>query len=183
MKTIFMAVVMCIITINSSMAQGVMEPEYIGQVAHVKEDGSLSLLAKEEAQMKTKTSGLGYIPLPGSSLLDKGKTYLQVKGSASPNKVGKGKATFIIRVKDNNEDPKNALGVFQFETKKKERRFMLAEVGVISGMKATTSFNTVPYEVKKHGDSSYLVIIHDLKPGEYGITTADIGNVSTFSVE
>lgn len=183
MKTVLMAVVMCIITINSSMAQGVMEPEYIGQVAHVKEDGSMLLLEKEEAQMKTKTSGFGYIPLPGSSLLDKGKTYLQVKGCASPNKVGKGKATFIIRVKDNNEDPKNALGVFQFETKKKERRFMLAEVGVLSGMKATTSFNTVSYEVKKHGESSYQIIIHDLKPGEYGITTADIGNVSTFSVE
>lgn len=183
MKTLLIAVMMFIASAGSVMAQNVNEPGYIGQVAHVKEDGKQLLLTKEEAQMKTKTSGFGYIPIPGSSLLDKGKTFLQVKGSSSPTKIGKGKNTFIIRVKDNNEDPKNALGVFKFEAKKKERRFMMAEVGVLSGVKATTSFNTVPYEVKKYGESSYMVTIHDLAPGEYGIVTSDIGNVSTFSVE
>lgn len=183
MKTLLMAVMTLITFAGSAMAQNVTEPEYIGQVAHVKEDGKQLLLTKEEAQMKTKTSGFGYIPIPGSSLLDKGKTFLQVKGASSPTKINKGKITFVIRVKDNNEDPKNALGIFKFEAKKKERRFMMAEVGILSGAKATSSFNTVPYEVKKHGESSYLVTMGDLTPGEYGIVTSDIGNVSTFSVE
>lgn len=183
MKTLLMAVMMNITFAGNAMAQNVTEPEYIGQVAHIQEDGKHLILTKEEAQMKTKTSGFGYIPIPGSSLLDKGKTFLQVKGCSSPTKIDKGKVTFIIRVKDNNEDPKNALGIFKFEAKKKERRFMMAEVGILSGAKAISSFNTIPYEVKKHGESSYLVTIGDLTPGEYGIVTSDIGNVSTFSVE
>lgn len=138
---------------------------------------------KEEAEMKTKTSGFGYIPIPGSSLLDKGKTFLRVKGESSPNKVAKGKVQFVVRVKDHNEDPKTTIGVFQFEAKKKERRFMLAEVGVLSGLKATTSFNTVAYEVEKFGESSFLVTISDAAPGEYGVTTTNFGHISTFSVK
>ena len=173
MKNLMMAVVM-LITCTTSMAQGIQEPEYIGQVALVQSDCSQVVLVKEEAEMKTKTTGFGYIPIPGSSLLDKGKTFLRVKGEKSPN---------IVRVKDNNEDPKNSIGVFQFEAKKKERRFTLAEVGLLSGMKATTSFNTIPYEAKKIGDSSYMVTILNLQPGEYGVTTADFTHISTFSVQ
>lgn len=60
---------------------------------------------------------------------------------------------------------------------------MLAEVGVLSGLKATTSFNTVAYEVEKFGESSFLVTISDAAPGEYGVTTTDFGHISTFSVK
>lgn len=182
MKNLMMAVVM-LITCTTSMAQGIQEPEYIGQVALVQSDSSQVVLVKEEAEMKTKTSGFGYIPIPGSSLLDKGKTFLRVKGDTSPNKIAKGEVQLIVRVKDNNEDLKNSIGVFQFETKKKERRFTLAKVGLLSGMKATTSFNTVPYEAKKIGASSYMVTIVNLQPGEYGVTTADFIHISTFSVQ
>jgi len=179
----FMVAMMMFIISSSASAQNVKEPEYNGQVAVLQEDSSLVVLQKEVAQMKTKTSGFGYIPIPGSSLLDKGKSFLQVKGNLSPNKVSQGKVILVIRVKDNNEDPKNAIGVFQFEAKKKERRFQLAEVGVLSGMKATTSFNTVDYEVRKWGTSSYLVTIEHLQPGEYGVATADLGNITTLSVK
>ena len=182
MKKLMVAMTMFVIS-SSASAQNVKEPEYNGQVAVLQEDSSLVVLQKEVAQMKTKTSGFGYIPIPGSSLLDKGKSFLQVKGNVSPNKVSQGKITLVIRVKDNNEEPKNAIGVFQFETKKKERRYQQAEVGVLSGMKATTSFNTVDYEVKKWGTSSYLVTIEHLQPGEYGVTTADLGNITTLSVK
>ena len=89
MKNLMMAVVM-LITCTTSMAQGIQEPEYIGQVALVQSDSSQVVLVKEEAEMKTKTSGFGYIPIPGSSLLDKGKTFLRVKGDTSPNKIAKG---------------------------------------------------------------------------------------------
>lgn len=183
MKKFLVAMMMFVISSSAAVAQNVKEPEYNGQVAILLEDSSLVVLQKEVAEMKTKTSGFGYIPIPGSSLLDKGKSFLQVKGNTSPNKVAQGKVTLVIRVKDNNEDPKNAIGVFQFETKKKERRYQLAEVGVLSGMKATTSFNTVDYEVKKWGTSSYLVAINDLQPGEYGVSTADLGNITTLSVK
>ena len=113
MKNLMMAVVM-LITCTTSLAQGIQEPEYIGQVALVQSDSSQVTLEKEEAEMKTKTSGFGYIPIPGSSLLDKGKTFLRVKGATSPNKIAKGEVQLIVRVKDHNEDPKNSIGVFQF---------------------------------------------------------------------
>lgn len=89
MKNLMMAVV-GVVTCTTSMAQGIQEPEYIGQVALVQSDSSQVVLVKEEAEMKTKTSGFGYIPIPGSSLLDKGKTFLRVKGDTSPNKIAKG---------------------------------------------------------------------------------------------
>lgn len=183
MKNLMMGVMMFLTCTTTSLAQGFKEPEYIGEVSLVQSDNRQVILEKEEAEMKTKTSGFGYIPIPGSSLLDKGKTFLRVKGESSPNKVAKGKVQFVVRVKDHNEDPKTTIGVFQFEAKKKERRFMLAEVGVLSGLKATTSFNTVAYEVEKFGESSFLVTISDAAPGEYGVTTTDFGHISTFSVK
>lgn len=78
MKNLLMAVVM-LITCTTSMAQGIKEPEYIGQVALVQSDSSQVVLVKEEAEMKTKITGFGYIPIPGSSLLDKGEDILESK--------------------------------------------------------------------------------------------------------
>ena len=79
MKKTMVAMMMFIIS-SSASAQNVKEPEYNGQVAILQADSSLVVLQKEVAQMKTKTTGFGYIPIPGSSLLDKGKSFLQVKG-------------------------------------------------------------------------------------------------------
>lgn len=73
MKKLMVAMTMFVIS-SSASAQNVKEPEYNGQVAVLQEDSSLVVLQKEVAQMKTKTSGFGYIPIPGSSLLDKGKS-------------------------------------------------------------------------------------------------------------
>ena len=78
MKNFMMGVMMFLTCTTTSMAQGFKEPEYIGQVSLVQSANSQVILEKEEAEMKTKTSGFGYIPIPGSSLLDKGKTFLRV---------------------------------------------------------------------------------------------------------
>lgn len=163
-------------------AQRIAEPDFIGQVFVVNADSTTTLLQKETAEMKTKTTALGYIPLPGASLLDKGKTYLFVRGISSLNKLPAGHITLIVRTQDNNVEPKTAFGVFKFERKKKERRFVLAEVGTFS-MKATTSFNTVPCSVRKFGNNSYMVRLDNLEAGEYGIVTTDFNNITTFSVE
>lgn len=164
-------------------AQGVLEPEYNGQVAVVNADSTTTLLQREITKMKVKSSGLGYLPVPGAGLLDKTKSYMSVKGQSSPMKVQGNQLTLLIRVKDHNEDPKDAFGIFRFQIKKKDRRYELASVGALSGMKATTTFTTVPYKVRKYGKSSYLVSLENLEPGEYGVTTGDLGNVATFSVK
>ena len=83
----------------------------------------------------------------------------------------------------NDIDPKSVFGVFQFEVKKKTREFVLAEGSLLGGIQSTTSFNTVPTQVKKYGTESYLVVIENAEPGQYAFTTTDISYVSTFGVE
>ena len=182
MKKFIITMVMVMVTINS-IAQSNLEPEYIGQVVVVNADSTTMVLQKETTAMKTSSSKFGLIPLPGTSLLDKSKCNLVVKGAESKTTLQKGRLTFIVRAGKNDVDPKSVFGIFQFEVKKKNRQFQLAEAGMLSGMKSTISFNTVPCEVKKYGEESYLVIIENAEPGQYGITTTDISNISTFGVK
>lgn len=167
----------------SGFAQKVVEPDYIGQVAVMNSDSTLTVLPKEAAEQKTSSSKWGMIPIPGSGLLDKATAYMAVKGTNSPTKFPSGKTILVIRGKDNNEEPKNAFGIFKFEKKKKERRYSLAEAGVYSGSKMTTSFNTVPFNAKKYGETSYIVELTNLEAGEYGIVTTGLSEVTTFSVQ
>lgn len=163
-------------------AQNISEPEYKGQVAIINTDSTTTLLQKETGEHKAKSSAWGMIPIPGSSLLDKTKAYLYVKGAESPNKITSKKFSLIIRVKDNSEEPKNAFGIFKFETKKNERRFKMVDIGFGSAS-TTTNFTNVDYEAKKFGTSSYLVTIHDLPAGEYGVVANGFDNIATFSVK
>lgn len=183
MKKYLLSLVL-LFTMSSAIAQSEkLEPEFIGQVVVVNADSTITLLQKEATQMKTSSSKFGYIPLPGTSLLDKSKVNMVVKGKESQTKLKKGRLTFIVRTGSNNVDPKDVFGVFQFEVKKKNRQYELAEAGLLSGVKSTTTFNTVPTLVKKYGTDSYLVVIEDAQPGQYAFTTTDISHVSTFGVE
>jgi len=163
-------------------AQNFSEPEYNGQVALVNADSTTTILQKEAGGHKAKSSAFGMIPIPGSSLLDKTKSYISVKGAESPNKIASKKFSLIIRVKDNNEEPKNAFGIFKFETKKKERRFQMMELG-FGSTSVNTNFTTVDYDVKKFGTSSYLVTLSNLEAGEYGVVSNGFESISTFSVK
>lgn len=183
MKKYFVTIVMAMLTVAGYAQSEKLEPEFIGQVVVVNADSTITLLQKESTQMKTSSSKFGYIPLPGTSLLDKSKVNMVVKGKESQTKLKKGRLTFIVRTGSNNVDPKDVFGVFQFEVKKKNRQYELAEAGLLSGVKSTTTFNTVPTLVKKYGTESYLVVIEDAQPGQYAFTTTDISHVSTFGVE
>lgn len=170
--------------IQSSYAQTEkFEPEFIGQVVVVNADSTTTLLQKETTSMKTSTTKFGYIPIPGAGLLDKSKVNMVVKGDESKTMLKSGQLTFVIRVGKNDADPKDVFGIFQFEVKKKNRQYAMAEAGVLTGVKSTTTFNTVPAQVKKYGTESYMIVIEDAKPGQYAITTTDITNVSTFGVK
>lgn len=117
------------LTATLGFAQNITEPEYKGQVAVINTDSTTTLLQKETGEHKAKSSAFALVPIPGASLLDRTKAYLTVKGAESPNKISSKKFSLIIRVKDNSEEPKNAFGIFKFETKKKERRFKMADIG------------------------------------------------------
>lgn len=43
----------------------------------------------------------------------------------------------------------------------------------------SNNLSSVDYKAKKYGESSYLIIIDDLIPGEYGIVIGDPNNANT----
>lgn len=179
-KLLFTAALLALTSFG--FAQKIVEPEYIGQVALVNEDSSMVVLPKENAKEKASSTKFGLLPIPGSDLLDKHSVFLYVKGNSSPTKLSSKKIILVIRSKNNDEEPKNAFGIFKFEVKKKERRYSLAEANLL-GAKATTSFNTVPFNAKKFGESSYLVEISNLSEGEYGIVSNGLSEITTFAIQ
>lgn len=183
MKKLTTTIAMAVVMQGSYAQTEKFEPEFIGQVVVVNADSTTTLLQKETTSMKTSTTKFGYIPIPGAGLLDKSKVNMVVKGAESKTMLKSGQLTFVIRVGKNDADPKDVFGIFQFEVKKKNRQYAMAEAGVLTGVKSTTTFNTVPAQVKKYGTESYMIVIEDAKPRQYAITTTDITNVSTFGVE
>ena len=65
-----MAFVSCLYVCAQSQS---LEPEYVGQVAVVNADSTTTLLDKETTTLKSKSSKWGFVPVAGSSLLDKSK--------------------------------------------------------------------------------------------------------------
>lgn len=181
MKKIIIAIV-GVLAVMSGSAQA-LEPEYIGQVVVVNEDSTTTLLQKEAANIKVKSTKYGRIPLPGTGLLDISKSMLVVGGAKSPVAVKPGCLTLIIRAERNTVNPKNVFGVFKFEAKKKERQYVMAESSFVGVTRCTMNMNTVPTVVKKYGTDSYMVVIENILPGEYGISSSDISSVATFTVE
>lgn len=182
-KKFFLFCIIALFCCIYTNAQKVVEPDYIGQVAVMNSDSTLTVLPKEAAEQKASSSKWGMIPIPGSGLFDKVSAYVAVKGSSSPTKFPSDKTILVIRGKDNNEEPKNAFGIFKFEKKKKERRYSLVEAGALSGSKTTASFNTVQFNAKKYGETSYIVELTNLEAGEYGIVTTGVSEITTFSVQ
>lgn len=179
-KYVFLALLLA--ATSASAQSEKFEPEYIGQVVVINADSTVTLLQKETMKMTTKSSKFGMIPIPGASLLDKTKSNLVLKGNAAPVVLNSGRHTFIVRNKDNNEDPKGVFSIISFETKKKERVYTMAEGSLLGGTSMKTNFNSVEYDVKKYGESSYIVTV-DLKPGQYGFMVNDVAVCSTFGVK
>lgn len=183
MKKLMMIIVSMMAAMSGFSQTVIAEPEFIGQVVVVNADSTTMLLQKEQASMKSSSTNFGLIPIPGSGLLDKTKTNMVVKGKEAPVTLKQGRLTFIVRAEKNDIDPTGVMGVFQFEVKKGKRHFKIAEGSLTGGFDFSISFNNVKYVAKKYGENSYLVVIENAQPGEYGIILNDIHNISTFSVK
>jgi len=180
-KIIFTLVVTIVAGIALAQSKNI-EPEYLGQVVILNADSTTTLLQKETAKMKAKSSKWGMLPIPGASMLDKSKVKLTIKGSEAPVKVKAGQLTLIIKTGNNEKDPKEVFGVWKLEIEKKARTFLVAEAGFLSGVTATTNYNNVPFVAKKYGEGCYIIFFDNIEPGEYAVNT-DFANLSTFSVQ
>ena len=99
--------------------------------------------------------------------------------------------SLIIKAEDNKTDPKSFIDIFKFDVyKNKERRYQIAEAGTLSAVKSN-NLSSIDYVAKKYGETSYLILLADLTPGEYGIILGDPNKentknnmkITTFTVE
>ena len=158
------------------------EPELAGQVAVLNADGTTTLLQKESATIKTKSSKWGMIPIPGSGLLDKAKVQLVIKGKEAPISVQGGTVTLLVKATSNELDPKQVFGIMKLNVEKKSRTFLMGDYSLIGGSNTTLSYSNVPFKVEKYGDSSYVVTIENAEAGEYAVNT-DFTQLATLSVK
>lgn len=182
MKKLFFTAVLMVMTVICFAQSKNIVPEYVGQVAILNPDSTLTVVTKEAGSIKTKSSKWGMIPIPGSGLLDKSKVNLTIKGTESPTKVN-GKVVMIMNAGSNEKDPSSLFGIIKFEVNKKNRTYQMASAGVLSGVDATTSFNSVMADIKKYGNDCYIITFGNLEPGEYGFFTGDVSGLATFSVK
>ena len=182
MKRLMISIVMMFVTVLLFGQITAPEPEYVGQVVVLNADGTTTLLQKETASIKTKSSKWGMIPVPGSGLLDKAKVKLTLKGKESPISVQSGTVTLIVRAASNETDPRQVFGIMKLDVEKKARTFPMGDYSLMGGSNATLSYSNVAFTAEKYGNSSYVVTIDNAEAGEYAVNT-DFSQMSTFSVK
>ena len=172
---------LAILSISFAFAQKVTvpEPEFSDQTYLLTSNTEYVKLPRETGVVKTKAGASVYltrISLPGTT-------------SSVAAKQG-GDVRLIIKAANNATDPNSFISIFKFEVKGKERRAQLAESGTFSGSKSN-SLGQIEFQAKKYGTSSYLIVIENLEPGEYGISLGDPDKlneknsmkITTFSVK
>ncbi|MBQ4387412.1 MAG: hypothetical protein II822_07410 [Prevotella sp.] len=189
MKKIMIALLLSLCSTMCVKAQQVTaaEPEFSEETILLTSDSEGVLLKRESGYIKTKAGASLYLTGIG-----KVKSRLTIDGNKSVNGIKAGRnARLILKAKDNATDPNSFINIFKFDIyKNKERRYQLAEVGTLSATK-TSNLSSVEFRAKKYGESSYLIQLDNLEPGEYGITIGDPNTqntkngmkVTTFTVE
>ena len=152
----------------------VAEPDFAEETLMLISDSEGVLLSRENGTIKAKAGASLYLTGIG-----KVKSRLTLKGVHSLNDV-KGSSTtrLIIKGKDNVTDPNSFISIFKFEVTGKERRYLLKEFGTLSKTESN-NLSSVDYKAKKYGESSYLITMTNLAPGEYGIVIGDPNNANT----
>ena len=188
MKKKMMALILSLCTTMFAMAQVTApEPEFSEETLLLTSDSEGVILKRENGYVKTKAGASLYLTGIG-----KVKSRLTINGAKSTNAITAQRTTrLILKAKDNTTDPNSFINIFKFDIyKNKERRYQLAEVGTLSASK-TNNLASIEFKAKKYGESSYLIQLEDLEPGEYGIIIGDPNNqntkngmkVTTFTVE
>ena len=171
---------------NMNAQVTVEEPEFSEETLLLTSDSEGVLLRRENGYVKAKAGASLYLTGIG-----KIKSRLTLEGIKSVNEIkAKPNARIIIKSKDNTTDPNSFINIFKFEIYKKERRYQLAEAGTLSATK-TNNLSSVDFKAKKYGESSYLIQLENLTPGEYGIIIGDPNTqntkngmkITTFTVE
>lgn len=165
MRKTFFILVFSFVYLHFSYAQTPFEPDFIGEVAYETTDGSFELLDKEIGNLKNGVS-------MRSNSWNAISVY--VNGATASTRFPEGTVKLIVKGVDNNSDPLAVITIYKFRSKNKSRSAEIAldNRGTLLNSK-TVSKDQVKFAGKKHGSTSYLITLRDLKAGEYGITIAN----------
>lgn len=160
------------------------EPDFVGECFYLKNDGSTMKLEKSRTVARTKANAGLYIAGIG-----KVRTEIHIETPKSTSRIKGNNIKFIVKAVDNLSDPMSIISIFKFEEKKKYRKAEIASAGTFTGSTGN-DMNYIDFDAKKYGESSYLLSIDNLKPGEYGIIVTNPNNkdekqviVSCFGVD
>jgi hypothetical protein len=178
---ILIAVLMSVLP---TMAQQVIEPDFIGNAYLIKTDNSNVPLDKEFGDF---TSGMSWSSNSWNA------RSLEIAGGKANTRFPSGKPLqLVVRAVDNNSDPLTIISIYKLKAKKKTRSVVLSEDNSGTLMKSRThnAKNMVRFSGKKYGTSSYLINLEGLKVGEYGIIVSNPNNrdekrvvVSCFAID
>lgn len=153
------------------------EPEFIGEVNLVTDDGKATLLDKEAIQIKTKAGASLYIVGIGSV-----KSRITIKSPKAAARVKDGEPfNLIVRGDDNDSDPMAVIDLFQFEVKGKQRRAEMSKSNTFGGT-SEGNMKRVKFTAKRYGKSSYILTMPSIGPGEYGVIVRNPNNRDEKSV-
>ena len=158
----------CAFACVSAQNVTVPEPDFIEETLLLTSDTSAVKLTRENATIKTKIGASVYLFGIG-----KAKSRLTIKGRKSASKAeGEATTRLIVKGANNNTDPNSFINIFKFPVKGNERRYQVAEAGTFSPTEKN-NLAAIEYQAKKYGESSYLLTLTNLEPGEYGIYIGD----------
>lgn len=164
MKKLFVSFVLATFAIGGFAQSKVKEADFVGNVRVLNADSTTTNLDKYSAQVKTKATGSKIWWGIGSS-----KAFAVVPGATSNCILQSGQAIELLVRSTNNElDPTSIVQVFQYEVKGKNRRAHMRKVNNLYG-NSSIGLESMSFEGKKFGKSSYIITLPALNAGEYGV--------------
>ena len=188
MKKTFILIPLLLLLVSTAAAQGnvtVAEPEFIGEVLVVDENGSAELLEKQTVLVQTRMGAGVYLAGIG-----KAKTKILLDGATAPTRLKSGdRFRFIIKAVDNKTDPMAIISIFSLKATKKNHSAEISSVSTFGSVKSN-KLQYLPFTAAKYGESSYLITLREQPEGEYGITVRNPNHedekqmiVSSFAIE
>ncbi len=168
MKTAFVIISAVLLIGNRySLSEiSVPEPEFTGIILLVRNNDFGEQLEKQKAASASRADlGAAFFGI------SKGKGMNMVNGIQSPIRATGGeKISLIARVRENDRDPVEVVNIFQMKIDiKKERRTLVT--GTVNFNQTTAlDIDFIPFEASRYGQSSYLIELNEIPPGEYAIT-------------
>jgi hypothetical protein len=139
--------------------QKLLEPEYNNVPMYLGQDGSLKSLERGTGEIHTSIRALGYGGFNG---------YYIYKGAHSPEQLDADHLAFVVRLKNDGDDPTSAFRLTALESKKEARRVINSKLRVIGGAKSSIAEHQIPINIVKYGPNSFKITPEQkLAPGEY----------------